>query len=164
MRMRIVAAVGLLAACVGCGKRVPEPVGVPAGTPHGSWIIMHGDRDNPDAEFACQSTESTECIIPVSRPGAAVFSHVHVYYHGAGAETRYVGSYDVGYFQRQGGGRSDVATNITVRGEEKITNQSVTGIVTSTPGPYVVRFALEASIVGSGATQVVRAEVPVTVR
>ena len=164
MRMRVVAAVGLLSAYVGCVKRVPEPVGVPAGTPHVAWIIMHGDRDNPDAEFACQSTELAECIIPVSRPGAAVFSHVHVYYHGAGSETRYVGSYDVGYFERQGGSRSDVATNITVRGEEKISNQSVMGIVTSTPGTYVVRFALEASTVGSGRTQTVRAEVPVIVR
>ena len=70
----------------------------------------------------------------------------------------------MGYFERQGGSRSDVATNITVRGEEKISNQSVMGIVTSTPGTYVVRFALEASTVGSGRTQTVRAEVPVIVR
>lgn len=161
--MRVVV-VGLCAVCAGCGKRVPEPVGVPAGTPHVSWIIMHGDRDNPDAAFACQSTESTACIVPASRPGATVFSDVHLYYHGAGSETRYVGSYDVGYFQRQGGGRSDVPTNITVRGNEKITNQSVTGIVTSTPGTYTLRFALDASTGDRSVTQAVRAEVPVTVR
>lgn len=154
----------LIAACLGCGKRVPEPSGIAAGTPHVSWVIMHGDRENPDAEFSCQSTEALPCTVPVSRPDRAVFSDVHLYYHGAGGETRYVGSYNVGYFDHIGGPRADAPTSITVRGEEKIANQSVTGIVTATPGTYVVRFALEASTVGSGVTHPVRAEVPVIVR
>ena len=82
-----------------CGKRVPGPSGVAPGTPYVSWIIMSGDRDNPDQEFVCQSEPRTECVMPVSRPDAQVFSDVHFYYHGAGAETKYTGSIDVGFFQ-----------------------------------------------------------------
>ena len=125
---------------------------------------MHGDRNNPDVEFACQSTDPTDCVVPASRPDAVVFSDTHVYYHGASSETRYVGSYEVGYFQSSGAVRQGVPTSITVRGEERITNQSVTGIVTTTPGTYVVRLALEAVVADSGVKQLVRAEVPVTVR
>jgi len=72
-----------------CAKRVPEPVGVAPGTPHISWIIMSGDRDNPDQEFVCQSDPRNDCVVPVSRPDAQVFADVHFYYHGAGAETKY---------------------------------------------------------------------------
>ena len=50
---------------------------------HMSWVIMHGDRNNPDVEFACQSTDPTDCVVPASRPDAVVFSDTHVYYHGA---------------------------------------------------------------------------------
>lgn len=102
--------------------------------------------------------------MPASRPDRAVYSAVHVYYHGAGSETTYAGSYDVGYFQRATPERQAVPTSITVRGEEKITNQSVTGIVTATPGRYLGRFDLDASMKGSPQKQPVRAEVPVIVR
>jgi hypothetical protein len=79
-----------------CAKRAPEPAGVVRGTPHISWIIMSGDRDNPDQEFVCQSDPRNDCVLPVSRPDTQVFSDVHFYYHGAGAETKYTGSIDIG--------------------------------------------------------------------
>ena len=56
------------------------------GTPHVSWVIMYGDVETPDREFACQSEPRTECIVPASRPDNKVFSDVHIYYHGAGDE------------------------------------------------------------------------------
>lgn len=112
-------AVCALAALSACGKRVPEPPGMAPGTPHLAWIIMHGDRDNPDAEFACQSTGPTDCVVPASRPDALVFSDVHLYHHGAGSQTTFVGSYELGYFQRSDGAAGDLDHNDRARGREE---------------------------------------------
>lgn len=160
---QVMTMVGVVVALAGCGKHVPRPAGVPVGTPYVSWIIMHGDRENADAEFSCQSTAPADCVVPASRADAQVFSDVHVYYHGAWSETTYVGSYQVGFFQSTAG-PSDIQTRITVRGVNKITNESVTGIVTSTPGTYALRFALDASAPGVTMTQPVREDVRVIVR
>jgi len=146
-----------------CGKRVPGPSGVAPGTPYVSWIIMSGDRDNPDQEFVCQSEPRTECVMPVSRPDAQVFSDVHFYYHGAGAETKYTGSIDVGFFQGSPASRQFQA-NTTVPKNEKIMNHSVIGIVTATPGSHPVKFALAATVAGSGASQPIQMDVPVLVK
>jgi hypothetical protein len=75
-----------------CGTRVPEPEGIPPGTPHVSWVFMSGTRENPDQDFVCQSDPRDECAVPASRPDAPVFVDVHFYCHGAGAETRYLGT------------------------------------------------------------------------
>ena len=91
----VIVAASMLSACA---RHVPEPAMAMPGTPHVSWIIMSGDRDNPDREFVCQSEPRTECVVPVSRTDAQVFSDVHIYYHGAGAETRYMGSIRIGFF------------------------------------------------------------------
>lgn len=147
----------------GCAKRVPEPVGVVPGTPHVSWVIMHGDRDNPDQEFACQSDPRNECVIPASRPDAQVFSDVHVYYHGAGGETRYVGSIDIGYFQGASPSRRSPST-ITVKKNESITNQSVSGIVSSTPGTYTVAFDIEATVIATGRKQPIHESIQVALK
>ena len=146
-----------------CAKRPPEPSGAAPGGPYISWIIMSGDRDNPDQEFVCQSSPRTDCIIPVSRPDAQVFSDVHFYYHGAGAETKYTGSIDVGFFQGSAASRQ-IRANTTVQKTEKIMNHSVTGIVTATPGSYPVRFALVATVTGGGTGQPIEADVPVLVK
>jgi hypothetical protein len=148
---------------VTCAKRLPEPSGLAPGAPHVSWIIMSGDRDNPDREFVCQSAPRTDCVIPVSRPDAQVFSDVHFYYHGAGAETKYSGSIDVGFFQGSPASRQ-IQANTTVPKTEKIMNHSVIGIVTATPGSYPVRFAVVATVAGSGTNQPIEAEVPVVVK
>jgi hypothetical protein len=147
-----------------CAKRVPEPVGVAPGTPHVSWVIMSGDRDNPDQDFVCQSDPRNDCVVPVSRPDAQVFSDVHVYYHGAGAETKYAGSMQIGFFRGAAESSRNIQTNITVQRTESITNQSVTGIVTDTPGNYALAFSLVATSTDTGRSQPIRQQVPVVVK
>lgn len=85
----------VIAATISCGERVSEPADVPPGTPQISWIMMYGDGDNPDREFACQSKPRTDCAIPVSRPGAQVFTDVHVDYRSAVSETKFDGSIEI---------------------------------------------------------------------
>jgi len=82
-----------------CAKRVPEPANVAPGTPHITWVLMYGDRNNADDEFACQSEPKTECVIPASRPDAQSFADVHFYFHGAGDETKYEGTTSIGFLQ-----------------------------------------------------------------
>jgi len=146
-----------------CATRVPQPAGGVPGAPYVSWVIMSGDRDNPDQEFVCQSDPRTDCVVPASRPDAQVFSDVHFYYHSAGAETKYTGSIDVGFFQGSPESRK-IQANTTVPKTESITNHSVTGIVTAMPGSYPVTFALVANVAGTGQSQTIREQVPVAVR
>lgn len=146
-----------------CGKRIPQPASVAPGTPSISWIIMHGDRDNADREFACQSNPRSECVMPASAPDAQAFSHVYVYYHGAGADTKYTGSFQLGFLQGAPEAKAFQA-NITVKKGESITNQSVTGIVTSTPGTYAVTFDLVATQTGAGQSQPIRESISVIVK
>jgi len=146
-----------------CAKRVPEPTGVAPGIPHISWVLMYGDRDTPDQEFACQSDPRTECVLPASKPDAQVFSDIHFYFHGAGAETRYEGTINKGYLQ--GTPESHTSqTNITVQKNESITNSSTTGIATSTPGTYAVTIALTATVKETGKTQSIRESITVVVK
>lgn len=146
---------------VSCAKRPPEPRVTP-GTPHISWVVMSGDRDNPDADFVCQSDPANDCTVQASRPGAQVFSDVHVYYHGVGGETKYAGSFDVGFFEGEPASHR-IQTAITVHKNESITNQSVTGIVTSTPGTYAIQFALTATLTG-GQTRSIDNQISVVVK
>ena len=94
----LIAAIGAVFT-LGCATRVPRPAGVPPGAAYVTWIIMSGNRDNPDQDFVCQSDRKDECVIPVSRPDAQVFSDVHFYYHAERADTTYAGSMEVGFFQ-----------------------------------------------------------------
>ena len=146
-----------------CAKRVPEPVGVASGTPYVSWIIMSGDSDNPDREFVCQSDPRNDCVIPASHPNDQVFSDVHVYYHGAGAETKYIGTIDVGFFQGSPESHK-LQSNIVVSKNESIKNQGVASIVTATPGTYGVTFDLVATVTDTGKSQPIRDRVPIVVR
>ncbi|HMD36338.1 MAG TPA: hypothetical protein VKH42_15285 [Vicinamibacterales bacterium] len=147
----------------GCGKRVPEPSGMAPGTPYVTWIIMSGDRDNPDQDFVCQSAPRSDCAVSASKPAAQVFGKVYFYYHGAGSETRYEGPIEIGFFQ---GDRASHTTksNIAVKKNESITNQSVTGIVTSTPGTYSVTIDVSGRVVETGRTEVIRESISVVVR
>jgi hypothetical protein len=101
--------------------------------------------------------------VPASRPGAQVFSDVHIYYHGTGAETKYTGSIDIGFFQGTPAAHTTQA-NVTVAKGESIMNQSVTGIVTATPGPHPITFALVGTVTGTGANQPFREQVQVVVK
>lgn len=164
MPVRFLLAVVLVGAVTStCAKRVPEPANIAPGTPHVTWVLMYGDRDNSDREFSCQSDPRIECILPTSRPDAQVFADIHLYYHGAGAETRYEGTKNIGYLR--GSPESHTSqTNITVKKNEEITNESVSGIVTSTPGTYTVTLNQTATVVDTGKTQPIRETIQVTVK
>jgi hypothetical protein len=152
-----------VAATTACAKGVHKPAGVAPGTPYVSWIIMSGDRDNPDQEFVCQSEPRNDCVVPVSKPDSQVFSDVHVYYHGVGVETKYSGSIQIGIFQGATGSHN-VQSNITVQKGESIANQSVSGIVTATPGRYAIVFQLVATASDTGRSQTISEQVPVVVK
>jgi hypothetical protein len=160
-RTRLITVVVVVIASLACGKRVPPPQNIAPGTPYITWIIMHGDSDNPDREFACQSTPRNDCALPVSTEAQPVFSHVYLYYHGVGQETTYAGEVQITFFR--GGGTGGSRTNITVRRNESITNQSTTGIVTSTPGAYALSIAFEATT-SAGTKHQINEEVSVAVR
>ena len=157
--LNLLTAVIAVAAGTTCTNRVPEPVGVAPGTPHISWVLMSGDANNPDADYVCQSDPKDNCVISASRPDRRVFSDLHIYYHGAGVETRYTGSIRVGYFDNP----HTLEPKILVRKSERITNQSVTGIVVTTPGAYAVTFDLMAST-ANGQDQPIRQMLDVTVK
>lgn len=163
--MRTESLIVLVAVCMfpGCARHVPEPAVSMPGAPHVSWIIMSGDSDNPDREFVCQSEPRTDCVVPVSRPDAQVFSDVHVYYHGAGAETKYTGSIQIGFFRGSPTSQS-VKTDTAVKKTERIANQSVSGIVTSTPGTYLLDFALVGAVTDTTKTHPIQEKIRVVVR
>jgi hypothetical protein len=146
-----------------CAKRVPEPPNVAPGTPHVSWVIMSGDRENADREFVCQSDPRNDCVMPASRANEQAFADVHVYYHGVGAETKYQGTVAIGFLEGAAAA-STAPTNIVVKKDESIANQSVTGIVTSKPGTYAVAFELTATVTDAGKIQPVRQSVRVVVQ
>jgi len=164
MQLRVFAALTFVAVFgSACAKRFPEPTGVQPGTPHISWMLIYDYRDNYYSEFDCQSDFRTECVLPVSKSDGQVFSNIHFYFHGAGAETRYEGTINIAYLQGVADSHTS-QTNITVKKNESITNSSTTGIVTSTPGRYSVDISLMATVVDTGKTQAVRQSVPVTVK
>ena len=152
-----------ISAAVSCGKRIPEATTAPPGTAQISWIVMYGDGDNPDREFACQSKPRTDCAIPASRPGEQVFTDVHVYYRGAGGETKYEGSIEVGYLQAAPPSRR-FPGGLIVKKNESIAHQSVIGLVTSTPGTFTISFDLTATVTDVRATQRISEQVSVLVR
>ena len=164
MRASLIGAIALFVAVTStCAKRVPEPSNVAPGTPHVTWVLMYGDRDTPDAQFACQSDPPSDCVVPASRPDAQVFSDVHFYYHGAGAETRYEGTKDIGYLQGSSQSRPS-RTDVVVKKNESITNESITGIVTSTPGAYQVTLSLTGRVTDTRTTHQIRESIQVTVK
>jgi hypothetical protein len=147
-----------------CAKGVPKPAGAP-GTPQISWVLMYGDSDNPDREFACQSEPRTECVVPSSKPDAQVFSDTHFYYRGGGTETRYEGTINIGYLRQGAASESHTSRiNVTVKKNESITNSSVTGIVASTPGTYTVTISATTTATDTSKTQSIRESIPVIVK
>ena len=124
---------------------------------------MFGDRDDADREFACQSGPPTECVLPATKPDAQAFSDIHFYFHGAGAETKYEGTINIGYLQ----GAPELhtsRTNITVEKNGSIRNSSTTGIVTATPGAYTVTITLTATVSDPVKTQTISQSIPVVVK
>ena len=158
----LIATIGIVFT-LGCATRVSRPAGVPQGAPYVTWIIMSGNRENPDQDFVCQSDRQDECAIPVSRPDAQVFSDVHFYYHAERADTTYAGSMEVGFFQGAAASRS-IAVSTTVRKSESIGNHSITGIVSATPGEYAIRIGLTATPADTAQSQPIQEQVRVTLK
>jgi hypothetical protein len=133
------------AALGGCGMRVPPPAGAPRGTPFVSWVVMTGDRDNPDAQFVCQSAPRTACVLPASRPNAQVWSSVYFYYHGIGADVKYTGSIGVGFFEGPATELHEVHPDILVTKNDNLGRGSITDDVRTTPGTYALTFDVVAT-------------------
>jgi len=121
----------------GCLKNIPEPLSGDRNVPQVSWVIMHGDRENPDREYGCQSNPRDECVLPVSRADERSFSDVHFYYHGAAADTKFTGTVSIGFLERSQGA-SGFTVNSTVQKRGAVNYQGIIGIMTSMPGTYDV--------------------------
>jgi len=121
---------------------------------------MHGDADNPDREFVCQSNPRSECVVPVDRADARVLAHVHVYYHAASTDTTYTGSIRIGFFDQP----HEINPNIIVKRGDSPGNQSISDFVSSTPGHHAMSIDVVATSTPSGQTQNIRDQVDVTVR
>jgi hypothetical protein len=139
----LVAAAGVVAAA-GCGMRAPRSADVAPGTPHVTWVMMAGDRENPDRDYVCQSDPRDPCVMPASRSGEPTFSHVYFYYHPAPAPVTYTGTIRIGFFD--GGAPSqEVKPMVTVMPGGRLGNSTAMGIVSSQPGSYGVTFDLAAT-------------------
>src|SRR4051794_27860388 len=158
----------LFAGCVGatlavtaaaCETRVPVPAGGPAGAPRVGWVIMVGDRDNPDREFVCQSDPRTDCVIPASRGDSQAFSDVHFYFHPAATDTKYSGKIQVGFFE--GATPHELTPNVTVKRGDSRANTSVVGIVSSQPGAHDMTIAMVAE---SGTPREIRDRIRIDVK
>jgi hypothetical protein len=124
------------------------------------WVIMHGDADNPDREFVCQSNPRSECVVPVDRPDARVLAHVHFYYHAAATDTSYTGAIRIGFFDRP----HEINPNIAVKRGDSPGNQSISDFVSSKPGNHAMAIDVVATSTQTGQTQNIRDQVDVTVR
>jgi hypothetical protein len=141
----VLTACACAAASWGCGMRVPQPAGALRGTPAVSWVVMAGSRDNPDAQFVCQSDPRTACVLTASRPNAQVWSSVYFYYHGIGADVKYTGTIRVGFFEGPATELHEVHPDILVTKTDKLRRGSVTDDVRTTPGTYAFTFDVVAT-------------------
>ena len=156
----VVGGVLLIMLATSCARRVPEPVGGHTDAPHLGWVIMSGDRDNPDRDFVCQSNPRSECVASVDGPDARVLAHVHFYYHPTAAETKYTGSIRIGFFDTA----HEIHPNVTVKPGDPPGNQSVSDFVSTKPGAYTLTTAVVATSVLSGVVTQIREQVQVTLR
>jgi len=147
----------------GCGPKIPQPSKAGPDMPRISWVIMSGDRDNPDQDYVCQSDPRDACAVHASRADEQVFGHVHVYYHPSAVETKYSGSVVIGFFQGEPASKT-LSANVSLKPGDKVGNQTVVGIVTQQPGTYPVQFAVTATPSGQGQPQTIRDEVNVSVQ
>jgi hypothetical protein len=161
-RHTFVLALAALAAA-GCGKRVPGTIGGPPGSPRVGWVIMSGDADTPDRDYACQSIDQTPCVVPASRAGARAFGHAHFYYHPASVETTYAGSIRIGFFGGSSGPH-ELKPNVDVKPGDAPYNQSVMDSITTKPGTYEMTIDVVATAVPTGEKQNIRDRVSVLVR
>lgn len=145
----------------GCAGRIPAPKG-PPGVPRVGWVLMHGDRDNPDREYACQSGDSANCVVPMSRPNEQVFTAIYFYYHSTPTDTTYTGTHRIGFFN--GAEPLEIRAGVTVKANGSAANQSVTGIASARPGTYPLTIAVAATPAAGGPARQLREQVQISVR
>jgi hypothetical protein len=151
----------MIVAAPGCAEhRTPRAAGEP-GAPRVGWIVMYGDSDNPDAEFACQSNPRTDCVVPASRPDGQTFSEVHLYLHPTPAETKYSGAMQIGFFRGNKAAQELKASDTVKPGQ--VANHSIVGIVTDKAGPQVLNVEFKA-VMASGEIRQIHDQVTVLVR
>jgi hypothetical protein len=144
----------------GCAQRVPpRPAGGPSAAVVG-WVIMAGDRENPDQEFVCQSSPRADCVLPVSRADRRAYSHVHLYFHPAAVNVTYTGSIQIGFFESA----TEVKPVVAVNAGGPVGNHSVTGIVTDAAGPRGMTIDVVATATASGSTEQIRDQIAVVVK
>ncbi len=153
------AVMGLMLLPMGCNKRVPVPSGGPVGTPRVGWVIMVGDRDNPNREFVCQSDPRTACVMPATRPDNQAFTNVYFYFHPTTSDTTYSGTIQITFFD--GSTRHELKTHVTVKRGDAAGKSSVSGIVSAIPGNYPMTIDIVAD---SAIPQQIRDVIPVTVQ
>ena len=161
----VAVAILLIILTAGCASRTrepnPEPVAGHTATPHVGWVIMSGDRENPDKDFVCQSNPRTECVIAADRADVRVLAHVHIYYHAAATVTKYTGTIRIGFFDQP---HEVSPKNITVRPGGLPGNESVSDFVTNQPGKYLMTIAVIATSIPDEHIQNIAEQVDVTVR
>jgi hypothetical protein len=141
MKLLRLAPIALLVIHWSCSKRIPESNTAPPVVPRVGWVIMTGDRDNPDAAYVCQSQPRTEeCVLSATRPDQQVFASVHLFFHPAPADTKYTGTVRVGFMQTAG----PVTPNVTVKAGDKPGQTTVIGLVLPSPGKHEMTIALVA--------------------
>jgi hypothetical protein len=146
---------------LGCAeRRAPRTAGDPS-LPRLGWVIMHGDRDNPDQEFGCQSNPRSACVIRASASGHQALSEVHLYYHAGRTRATYAGTVTIGFFANATTS-APMKTNATVNPGD-VGNQSVVGVVTDMPGLYTMRIDVTA-VNEAGVEQRLREDVPIEVQ
>ena len=148
----------LLATSWSCATHIPESTTAPPGVPRVGWVMMTGDRENPDGHYVCQSEPRTEeCVLAPSRPEQQVFVHVHFYFHPASGDEKYTGTIELDFMQ----GAQPLRPNASVKAGDKPAQTSVVGLVLSTPGSHQMTI----SLVAQGEQQrEIRERVPVEVR
>ena len=144
----------------GCTRPIPQTAGGPVGAPRVGWVIMIGDRDNPDRDFVCFSEAPADCVMPPSRPGEQVFADVHLYYHPAATETKYDGSIEIGFFSTA----LALKPRFTVKPGASPENQGIVGIVSDKPGTYPFTIGIDATPTPAGSARQIREQVQVIVR
>lgn len=158
MRPRLTWIALLLATSWGCARRIPESTTAPPGVPRVGWVLMTGDRENPDDHYVCQSEPRTEqCVLPPSRPDHQVFAHVYFYFHPASGDAKYTGKIELDFMQ----GAQPLTPNVSVKAGDKPAQTSVMGLVLSTPGSHQMTIALVAQ---GEQRREIRERVPVDVR
>lgn len=123
-----------------CAKHAPEPTPHPS-LPHISWSVAEGYGD----KHVCRSTEKTPCVLDVSdeQPNRRV-GIFHLFLHAADTDTRYVGTYQIGFLVADKSGAHAHQVDRTVpRGSDPV-NMSSTGLVAAA-GTYYVDVALTAT-------------------